>query len=301
MGFEVTFKYHERKEKGGYNTEETKELSREIGKPFEEVSLEKLAAAIMMQMARRDIWVVDCDIVELTRKKVSFRETDGGVVIKNKKFTLDTIANEVKCEDLAPQVVDVPQTVTQQPVKATQVQQTEPPPGQLGAPQRMEAYDPDPQLARLNLVKGFTPGKRYPIFKEMRDPREGQMGRALPMLYLTVDDSGKQRRVPQDYFVPVTAGLGKFFEDGNKSPRAKGDGLVWDGVVDEGMPVSGGASGLIGGAAAMAAAAVAGMPSIRSGGRGGGGGVPTGPSQSLIAELKQQMAAATDMPNIRGG
>jgi hypothetical protein len=300
MGFEVTFKYHERKEKGGYNTEETKELSREIGKTFEEVSLEKLAASIMMQMARRDIWVVDCDIVELTRKKVSFRETDGGVIIKNKKFTLDTIANEVQCEDLAPQVVDVARPTSQSVPQAPVQKQVAQPPDQLGAPQRMEAYDPDPQLAKLNLVKGFTPGKRYPIFKEMRDPREGQMGRALPMLYLTVDDSGKQRRVPQDYFVPVTAGLGKFFEDGNNTPRAKGDGLVWDGVVDEGMPLAGGASGLIGGAAAMAqaAAAAANMPSIRGGG-GGGGGVPTGPSQNLIAELKQQMAAATDMPNIR--
>jgi hypothetical protein len=258
MGFEVTYKYHEKAEKG-YNTEEEKELKRKVGDPFEVVPLEKLAAAIMMQMARRDIWVVDVDVSELKKSSVNFKETDGGIVLKHKKFTLDSIAGELKMEDVAtapppqspiPQapivnnagapVPGASQVMPQQP-QQQQVQRAQAPAiAKNGAPKRFEVFDPDPQLAGLGLVKGFTPGAKYPVYKEMRDDREDQAGRVLPMLYVTIDDNGGQRRVPEDYFVPITKGLGRAFEVGGRKPAVQGDGLVWNGVVDHGMPVGGG-------------------------------------------------------------
>lgn len=43
----------------------------------------------MGQLARRDIFVSGVEVFELSKKPISFRESDGGVVIKNKKFTFD--------------------------------------------------------------------------------------------------------------------------------------------------------------------------------------------------------------------
>jgi len=49
---------------------------------LEEVPVEKLASAVMMQLARRDIMVFNVEISEFIKRKVSFKETKGGVLIK---------------------------------------------------------------------------------------------------------------------------------------------------------------------------------------------------------------------------
>src|SRR5262249_54421697 len=103
MGYEITYEYHERLPDGRYNMEETKKVSQQIGDPFEDVSLDRCAAAIMRQMARRDVWILpNPDIYELKKTKVSVRETNGGIIIKNRKFTLDHTEG-VLSEELAAQ------------------------------------------------------------------------------------------------------------------------------------------------------------------------------------------------------
>src|SRR5205809_229584 len=90
MGYEILYQFHPRKEDGGYNTELTEEKTVRVGKPFDDTPLEKCAAAIMMQLARRDVWVVDVKVTELVKNEISFKESsDGkGIVLKNRKFKL---------------------------------------------------------------------------------------------------------------------------------------------------------------------------------------------------------------------
>lgn len=107
MGFEITYTFHPRKDDGvGYDTAATEEQVVKVGKPFDETPLESLAAGIMAQMARRDIWVVDVKVVELVRKEVTFKECkDGrGIMLRNKRFSFNEAAQMV-AEDVeeAPQ------------------------------------------------------------------------------------------------------------------------------------------------------------------------------------------------------
>ena len=88
MGFECLYHYHERVE-GDYNREEKKTFKKKVGDPFEEVSLEKLAGAVMAQLARRDVWIVDVEVYELSKKAISFKEAKGGIILKNKKFLFE--------------------------------------------------------------------------------------------------------------------------------------------------------------------------------------------------------------------
>ena len=95
MGFEICCKFHPRKEDGGYNTELKEEKIIRVGKPFDDTSLEKCAAAIMLQLARRDVWVVDVSVFELVKNEINFKESaDGrGIVLKNKKYNLGSTAD----------------------------------------------------------------------------------------------------------------------------------------------------------------------------------------------------------------
>lgn len=99
MGYEVKYIYHPKSEEGrGYDTDATQEKTVKVGKPFDDTPLEKCAAAIMAQLARRDIWVVDVEVYELVKKQVSFKESkDGkGIVLKNKRFSLNATAEMVQ-------------------------------------------------------------------------------------------------------------------------------------------------------------------------------------------------------------
>ena len=69
MGYEIQYNYQEKKD--GVYKEEIKTLKKKLGEPFEEVSLDRLASAIMSQLARRDIFVASLTIHELIKKEVS--------------------------------------------------------------------------------------------------------------------------------------------------------------------------------------------------------------------------------------
>jgi hypothetical protein len=117
MGYEIQYTYHPRKEDGpGYDTEVREDKVAKVGKPFDDTPLEKCAAAIMAQLARRDVWVVDVEVNELVKKKISFKESkDGkGIVLKNKKFSLGGTAEMVEeVGEVVPMVQHAPNPMVQ--------------------------------------------------------------------------------------------------------------------------------------------------------------------------------------------
>jgi len=68
MGYEVI--YHYKEKLNGEFSEETKTYKKRIGDPYEELPPEKLASVIFGQLARRDIYVKDVEIYEITKKKI---------------------------------------------------------------------------------------------------------------------------------------------------------------------------------------------------------------------------------------
>lgn len=234
MGFEVCYKYYEKAEKG-YDTDEEKEIKSKVGDPFEEISMEQLAGAIMAQFARRDIMVFDCDIIELSRKKINFKETDGGIIIKNKKYSFDKGA-KIHCQDI---VQDAPQHAPTPGMMPHQQQIPVAMPVQPQQPQALTTYDEEfkqqqaaqalhkPRVKNVPMLPGrkplryevFCPDKvlrleaqkrglafsmhqRYPIYEELMGESN-----AIGYTYLTVDDNGSEKKVHCSHFQPETKGL----------------------------------------------------------------------------------------------
>jgi len=193
MGYEVIYKYHEKDESGNYKKDEIKELKKKIGTAYEDVTLEKLASVIMSQLARRDVWILpDVEIYEYKKVKINFRETKGGIVIKNKKFELDTDANIIVHEFTEGQPTNGMMVPVQPPNNKINIA------GPTGRPIKWVALDPDERnLAR---VRGsglsFVPNKRYPVFSEAADPK--QFGR---MIYTMLDENKREVTTFDDYFL----------------------------------------------------------------------------------------------------
>jgi hypothetical protein len=91
LGYEIKFKYFKKKAEGfGYDTEgEPEVLTVAVGKQWDEVELDEVAKACFGQMAKRNILIVDAEISEYTKKRVSFKLKDDGISIKNRKFSYD--------------------------------------------------------------------------------------------------------------------------------------------------------------------------------------------------------------------
>jgi hypothetical protein len=212
MAFELTYFYHEKKpEGGGYNTEEKKELKKKIGNNFEEIPLEQVATAIIKQLARRDIWVVDVEVNEYTKKPVSFKESnDGsGIVLKGKKFSLDHSASLVAVDvsvDLE-EASQVPSSGMNLVAAAQKKQSSKPggvnlvePPVNPNRVMFWATFEPHPftQEARSKGLK-FSVGKKYPVHRQ----KDGPAGQTL---YIT-DDAKKIVQVDEKYFSVAGAGL----------------------------------------------------------------------------------------------
>lgn len=232
MGFSVSYKYYERLPNGDYNREELKDMKRKVGDPLDDTTLEELASKILAQMARRDIWVQDVEIFEYEKKKITFKETPGGIVLKNKKFNLDTISHCLEASEITTtQVQKVAQLNPGSPIQQKKNGEAIVVPEELQGqvPIRIEIYDPEPDMLKAGMVKGkFTIGRKYPIFSETRDPREATFGKELPILYITIDDLGRRMPAPSVVFRPEGRGLiGGDFSNGN-ALASKGDGLIWD-------------------------------------------------------------------------
>ena len=224
MGFEVLYRYHERLNEGGYNKDSTKELRRKVGDPFEDVSLEKLAPLIMSQLARRDIWVVDVEIYELKKQKINFRETKGGIIIKNKKFILDGDNNNIACQDIVEELPTssinssvMPSVVAPHNQLAVNLQQQSMPKRPIkfvvlddtGVIQDASGNRMPVSLAIKKAGLQFHAGQRYPVFQEMDDPRDkrtdkfGHPALDRKKVYVMLDDMRRELVASQDYFVPA--------------------------------------------------------------------------------------------------
>lgn len=207
MGFEVCYHYHDRLPDGKYNVEEKKEIKKKVGSPLDEIPLEQVAAVIMAQLARRDIWVIDVEVHEFTKKKISFKEAaDGsGIVIKNKKFGVNSAGSQLVVSDVQ----------EEQPVNANfAVKQYNHsgmlPHNEMSArvgPQKIRSWMVfEPNHQQLEEVRKerfkFTVGKKYPIY--MIEPHPTMLGYQL---FTTVDDAGNQKMIRDEFFVPAILNL----------------------------------------------------------------------------------------------
>lgn len=243
MGFEVYYHYNEKLE-DGYDKSELKTLKKRIGDPFEDVSLDKLAASITAQLARRDIFISEVEVYELSKKKISFKETKGGIVIKNKKFLFDSTEATLSCveqdseSDPSPERFPEPHTHTAQ--KVVSEASTLHPHEILSPPRSRRAIDsvvfaPEPHhipdLKRKNL--SLTIDKKYEVFEKKPSPN------GLGEMYLIVDDRNKDQLVPDLYFIPGSVNLfgDKELDFSGSTSQREGGNLLWgDAKLDSGMP-----------------------------------------------------------------
>jgi hypothetical protein len=247
VGFECCYHYHERID-GEYNKEETKSFRKKVGDPLDDVPLEKLAAAIMAQLARRDIWIVDVEVFEISKKAVSFKEAKGGIVLKNKKFLFDG----APCGSII--VVDEqPAPTCQQQVSVTEFHNrpvqgsdqslsaasTAIQPHNMIRQQNRRAIDivifsPEPQQMHEAKRRGlrFTVDKKYEVFEKRPSPT------GLGEVFVMQDDAGREQTVSDAYFVPANISLFGDKELGfSESPRERdGGNLYWGGGSGTDMP-----------------------------------------------------------------
>lgn len=238
MGYEVIYTYHERVD-GSYNKEETKTLKRKVGDPFDDVPIEKLASSIMGQLARRDIFVIGVEVFELSKKKVSFRETDNGVVIKNKKFSFDQVTGDFTVKDAEDQ--PAPQQTSGQPIihphesLSTNQRKELTASGESNPASRVVdyvVYIPEPQQIPEVAKKGFrlTVDKKYAVYSK-QSSIQGDI--------LTIrDDSNREIKISDKYFVPGNIQL---FADNElrfseTQKQREGGSLFWGGAVNDNMP-----------------------------------------------------------------
>lgn len=230
MGYEVKYNFHEKID-GEYNKEEVKTFKKKVGDPFDDTPLEKLAGAIMAQFARRDILITDVEIFELSKKQVSFKESKGGITIKNRKFLFD--GGSIIVEDAVVQSEEQPVIYPHE--QHVNIQRTEHPHnnGQR-KPVDWMIFFPEPQHLFEAKQKNLrlTPDKKYAILS--KKPAQTGIGDILTL----IDDAGREQSVSDKYFVPANiklladAELG-FSENVNKK---EGKLLYGDVYSDDNMP-----------------------------------------------------------------
>jgi len=203
MGFEIIFHYHERKEDGKYNTEEKKSFTKNVGKKGDDSPLDKAANIILSQLARRDIWVIDVEAFEIVRKSVSFRETKGGIVLKNRKYSLDH--GHLEGEDLPETpVVPIRTTASPAPTPLPQRQPKTTPSGLVMAPTPPQIFRPSRETKPEDIKQyKLSVGKKYNVLDEkLQNTSEGPT-----YVYVVINDEGKGVAVPCAHFDTEPVGL----------------------------------------------------------------------------------------------
>lgn len=205
MGYEIFYKYKDATDVLGVYSDEIKEKSVKIGKVTDEVGLDAVAAKVMTQLARRNILIVEVEIYEYAKKKVSYRETPTGIVIKNKKFSFDSgsvvetgdFEDETPAEEFKPIPSPSRELADRSCPMAPKVNVAP----QARRPIRYEIFEPEPLALHKAQQKGlkFTVGKKYPVYSE-----ESFGG---TITYNTADDRGRELNVSAEYFVAMGSGL----------------------------------------------------------------------------------------------
>lgn len=242
----MKYHYHERTEEG-YNRDEVKTFKKKVGDPFEDIPLEKLAGAVMAQLARRDVWIVDVEVYELSKRQISFKETKGGIVIKNKKFLFDGGTEDSTI--IVQEMVEVPQHQSVNIAGREAMIQSPQNPGTVSYNPTTGGVQPhnqngqrrpvdwmvfSPELQQMSEIRQLrlTPEKKYPIMEK----KAGVMGET----YLLLDDTGREQLVSDRYFVPANVNLFADRELGFSETSKQRDGgkLYWGGANNEpDMPV----------------------------------------------------------------
>lgn len=188
MGFEVIYHYYEQNAEGNYDKDNPKQIKKKIGSAYEEVSLAKLASAIMTQRARRDILIFDQEIYEYQKHKINFKDTNGGIVVKGRKFTFEGEI-EFQEEEEEPEIPKLPKELPHNKIT------------KIGSRRPIKYVTLDPDVFNLARVKGT--GYRFSIDKEYAVYQE-KLGNMLgSSKYLMQDDSGREIEVSSDYFLPA--------------------------------------------------------------------------------------------------
>lgn len=214
MGYEIICHY----KKKNSSDEEKMSLKKRIGDPYEETPIERVASAVMLQLARRDIFVEDVEIFEISKKKISFRETKSGIVIKNKKFIFNddfeiNIKEEINTgEDQA--INTAQQTTHHQPA--------EQPKNIVKRAIRKLIFAPEPQQQIDLLQRGvkLTPDKAYDIIDIKKSPN------GVSEIYTLIDDKNREQIVSDICFVPFT----------NLIEKKDSDGLSWGNLIEDNLP-----------------------------------------------------------------
>ena len=265
MGYELCFHYHEEVSKGEYDRETLHKKNVTIGSPTDDIPLGAVASRIMAQLARRNILVVDVEIYEYTKKKLSFKETSDGILIKNRKYSFDDgvnlscvevpdepavdpsvghlMSNQQSLQQLLSALLAGNQNlVAQGIVPAAAAKDSKPNLAVIPAPSkylRKEIFNPLEKAMIADCKKrgmNFTVGNLYPIINERLAP-VAQAG----MMYTTIDDEGKRFNLSDKFFTPtVNMEYGEHFNEefvpiATKTAHSgkAADGLEWDGVIDD--------------------------------------------------------------------
>lgn len=249
MGYEVRYHYHPKKEDGvGYDMDKKEVMTKKVGKSFDDTPLEKLAGAVMSQMARRDVLIFDVEVDEFVRKSINFKETkDGrGIVLKNKRFSFNSTADMVSCdvheevehheEEMYPhEVLKMPQQPKALPqgVQPHEIANQDQMMESLYAanpnrnvPVRRQAlqkkyninpnkvlywvyFEPEFYVNQARAMNlKFTPNKKYPVHHVVQHPN----GRIDFQKLVLTDDTGKQVEVEDKFFTSAGFGLTGGFE-----------------------------------------------------------------------------------------
>lgn len=237
MGYEITFSYHEKGEDGKFDMDTTKTFTKKLGTKTDDVPLEKVAATILGQLAKRSIYISNVKVEEFVRREVSFKETDSGIMIKGRKFHFDKLDGELdlacsaeECPSFQPQQrqqnfeqisAPVSDAIEKPLIDMATGKMIEPmpsmpqnlgpkvPPRDPNVPIRHEVFRPcreDYMETQRQGIK-LSMGKTYPIFSEKIRPINGPYGPVETVFYTVKDDNGQKLDVINTYFEPVPRGL----------------------------------------------------------------------------------------------
>lgn len=254
MGYEIKLKYHPKFEDSfGYDTEQKKEMTKKVGKAFDDTGLEQLAAALIAQMARRDILIYEVEVDELVRRSITVKECkDGrGIIVKGKRFSLDKAARLVEeAEVVSPPPASVPAVMPQavhpheqiaeqrrlqaaiQPASEDQVEDlysnpqkaivkhaTPPVPVNQKKVLYWVYFEPYMWQAEVKSMKlRCTEDKKYPVHRVLPSPD----GRLDNQKIIITDDTGQLVTLDEKYFTSAGKGLLGDEELGFSKPREQG-------------------------------------------------------------------------------
>ena len=252
MGYEINYIYYDKlKDSFEYDRENQKNFKKVYGKATEDYPLDKLYQALMQQLARRDILIVEWEIYEFVRKKISSRITKNDLIIANRKFSMKNVILENTEEsdydvEKPPCVTDLscevkaPQKVMAQPVNnMPPINVASPKPVNIASPNM--AKQSERVLKQVQFLPGrmtqpvgrFTVEKTYPVY------RETLSANGIGMLIETVDDVGNRVKVSDEHFVTVHQNLigdeeAKFSQ--NSRNFVDDSKLGWGNVIKDDLP-----------------------------------------------------------------